>query len=939
MLERTSQHYIPHSEAAKLQFKMADDSMEISSENGQPGGDDIDIDIDLTAGQPDEDYILNDALSTVDYGNDFPAQLSPALHHDDLMVDDDNASYQMDDADAIHDDGAEQNAEPESMSFAQSEILYEGGDDVNTANTFIQSEDHDIGLFFGQHDGHDMDPTSGQLAPESENVSHHDNATPISNDVIAHEDNIPANELGLQVEEVERGDLQHESQRFQEPSGSPPATKEEAKSPPTSIFVPGPSSPAIETDTPTSDPTRGSHGEAAKVEDSGSTGCTYNPSKAREVKVVYQSVEYALFSTSDLDDPDSFFLSDISIIEKPLDQFFQAIREIIRDDLTAEEELCLNVEDLGLETEEVNRFLPSPVIGTNIFQASSIIRDVTLAQILNLHERLLLNDGVDSAAPLYLLLGTRVNFTKRFSSLTESAALGQGLSQLSGLESNSDKRDDVEDGDEDGTNIESNLKTHEIAEDAEGTTAHGIEHEKAKNQPSPVHVVDSLEIFEKEVHADGEDGDDRELHDEKVSALPESQEDHEEQSPKFKDEHREYHRDGSEHQPEDHSPALVENFQDSEGANLTSKSKSNFEQESTSKSTDTTEPLPGSAENITRGADNHEEEEDLIDYSDEEIQDPDEGVGRSTAIGTDENRTDTGTYHDFISSCLKPKTCFCSECSLLILAEYQAKDEELRRRSLSRQAEEKLLQQATAQTFTNANGDHPEDYVDEGKDAGYEDYSTELQEDDTSATYEQVEHSNESNLAAYDGQNGSSNEPEGYVEEGGDYEHEDYQATSHDDYGIYDDLSAEEPGSESLPIYAGEHASNFAVVNDNHDENGRPAPSTVSSLGAAETAESSITLGAEELQYEDDLEEEISNELETELATTPTNGAALEQKDEIDYEDDEDEETPISVGPGAVPATNEPSNPNGKRSIAEVESAILTSSKGELRRIIKRRLH
>ncbi len=112
---------------------MADDSMEISSEHGHNAGDDIDIDIDLTVGQADEDYILQDALSSAEYGNDFQLQPSPVMNHDDLMVDDDNASYQMDDADLLPDEG-EHIIETEPMSLATGDVLQVSGDDGNAAD-------------------------------------------------------------------------------------------------------------------------------------------------------------------------------------------------------------------------------------------------------------------------------------------------------------------------------------------------------------------------------------------------------------------------------------------------------------------------------------------------------------------------------------------------------------------------------------------------------------------------------------------------------------------------------------------------------------------------------------------------------------------------------------------------------------------------------------
>jgi hypothetical protein len=308
------------------------------------------------------------------------------------------------------------------------------------------------------------------------------------------------------------------------------------------------------------------------------------------------------------------------------------------------------------------------------------------------------------------------------------------------------------------------------------------------------------------------------------------------------------------------------------------------------------------------GEDN--EEDDLIDYSDGEIQHPAEQniEEHRTSVVTDENRTDT---------------------------EYQAKEEELRRRSISRQAEEKLLEQSLDQTYTDTNdSSHPEEYF-EGDGTGYDEYNAEFYGDQNDS-YELVEHTGEANLNGHEEQNGLFDSHESFDNDEVTYEHTpEIGAEGYDDvneesvYQAFEEFGNEEVKPQGLPAYA--EGTTSHEVSDFVEVNGKDVVhehSTTSSLGVAETTESSVTLGAEGIGYQDDLDEEISNELkELENATTPTNGSNLEPKDEIDYEDDEDEEVPISPGPGAVAATKELPNANGKRSIAEVESIVSTPSK------------
>jgi hypothetical protein len=101
--------------------------------------------------------------------------------------------------------------------------------------------------------------------------------------------------------------------------------------------------------------------------------------------------------------------------------------------------------------------------------------------------------------------------------------------------------------------------------------------------------------------------------------------------------------------------------------------------------------------------------------------------------------------------------------------------------------------------------------------------------------------------------------------------------------------------------------------------------SKASSLDVIETAESSVTLGADEIQYEDDLHEEVNIVTKSGQSDAPggkastEKAAVVQQKDEIDYEDDDDEaELPLQ-SQVLVQEVQASQNANGKRSIAEIE--------------------
>ena len=89
-----------------------------------------------------------------------------------------------------------------------------------------------------------------------------------------------------------------------------------------------------------------------------------------EVLVNYLSHQYVLFATPELDDVNSYFLSDPAIMEQPLPEFFQAIREVIHEDLSDEDEVHLSIAVLGLKISEVS--LPAlgiVALWTDIFGA------------------------------------------------------------------------------------------------------------------------------------------------------------------------------------------------------------------------------------------------------------------------------------------------------------------------------------------------------------------------------------------------------------------------------------------------------------------------------------------------------------------------------------------------------------------------------------------
>ena len=72
------------------------------------------------------------------------------------------------------------------------------------------------------------------------------------------------------------------------------------------------------------------------------------------------------------------------------------------------------------------------------------VHDVNLASVIDLHEKLLRNDGVQTPGPLYVTLGTKPDFAKRLVNLANGAADGKGMSDLISWEEESENFEEDE---------------------------------------------------------------------------------------------------------------------------------------------------------------------------------------------------------------------------------------------------------------------------------------------------------------------------------------------------------------------------------------------------------------------------------------------------------------------------------------------------------------
>jgi len=369
-----------------------DDVMEVSSEPGHNGGDeDIDIDIDLTADQVDEDYVLEDATSNAGLDEDFAPQPSPTIVNDDPMMDEEELFHEQSNGFVQHEETDTMDHEAPTMS-------------LDSAGAPITTYEEDQTLYAAGSEELKEDEIENTM--ESVYIVEQSETGP-------NEDLYDADDTPLTAKEVVHSQL---AEALDAEDSSHPSTVDHGHLLTNDINSPAIIQPESQGDTASDNVSQNSPPNISV--ESGKFGdlrSEIEPSHLlSQVVVMYQSSNYVLFSASESADPDSFFLSDFSIAEKPLTHLFEAIRSVIHGDLGGDEELHISVEDLGLE----------------IMENSGSCQDLTFAEIVNLHKKLLENDGVESFGQLHLRIGSRPNFALRYANLAKSAADGKGLSEV-----------------------------------------------------------------------------------------------------------------------------------------------------------------------------------------------------------------------------------------------------------------------------------------------------------------------------------------------------------------------------------------------------------------------------------------------------------------------------------------------------------------------------
>jgi hypothetical protein len=302
------------------------------------GDNDIDIDIDLETGQNDEDYILDDVRS--DAGNE-----ETVVGNDDVMVDDENVSYPMDDVDIVQEEHVDNLHMEDVSEMPVSDSINPGIENPDVEKVALLTSSLD-------------DPSEAVM---DEPDSRKDPLRDLETEHVA-EDRTLNERTEISSKRREQGD-----------SGLSPPTSpiehdhstQEGTDPPASSFRPDHIT-SVNADTDKESPTDTVFtSDVAAIAGQTPNEIGFKAGRgddiiltAENVIVVYREAEYSLISTSDSDDPDSFFLKDSELIKGSLAALLAGLREVIYDDLGPEDELCLSVDDLGIEISEVRLFHP-----------------------------------------------------------------------------------------------------------------------------------------------------------------------------------------------------------------------------------------------------------------------------------------------------------------------------------------------------------------------------------------------------------------------------------------------------------------------------------------------------------------------------------------------------------------------------------------------------
>lgn len=517
---------------------------------------------------------------------------------------------------------------------------------------------------------------------------------------------------------------------------------------------------------------------------------------------------------------------------------------------------------------------------------------MTFAHIMDLHVRLLRNDGVEEPGPLYVTLGTKPDFAKRLANLTAGAAEGKGLAELVAWDEESDGFDDQESVrpvNEENDHEDEGTDSKEAAESTE-TFENEVAEEATAEEEKPASITPAVSL-----------GDDTAL-----GSAREGVNVHEDSSA----------------QATSHDP--IQHGEQHGAANYKS---------STS----------GASDTRAHKDDEVDEDGDLIDYSDDEFEHSEERRLSPDKVPQDaHSSTQDGTSPHFFPPCLKPDMCFCPLCTEQLLTKYEAINESLRQRSLSLAAEQEDPQ-ATSQAQHNSSNDEAYEDINRPTQAvntagESSNHDNETAENEDYIAYQHEEDKEDDNAIArdttdaefaldntgvqipfdeitYDGSNDAEPVVEGHTATATE------KIIQGQDNPLPEEIDAEEGNEEEIE---------YEIQGQGPDVPAHNSYEGASELGDEEfkvTTNEENSLDADEISYEEE-EPFDSNESERTLIAEEstheptTNGGEEADEYEISYEDEDQEELGSFSEVKNVETSPASNGYSVKRSRADADDAI-----------------
>ncbi|KAJ9664108.1 hypothetical protein H2201_005348 [Coniosporium apollinis] len=410
-----------------LSVTAADDDMEISSERGHVESD-IEIDFDLTEaadGGQDDDYMLEDIRSPAaqashqsgiqtsndDIMVDEDAQLEDGSMRDDITVPDEHLT---DVGEFMHDDtvisdiqqfaGVEVPGVPEIVIESD-----QANDQVDEEITWRPEAVRNLSQDAASYPNGSISDTANVVRDGADQKD--DSETRAEADVEEH----PLDEAPIVVEEdqaktpaVELASVPDDDDKAYHVNDAAASMQEEE----TGTVDPDSHQGENQPDDEHLKAGREVSGGVGGHEQHG--GIQSASDRPHPVIVFYQGNEISLFPPSEQDASETFFLQDESLAHRSIYDLLQACRQVLGETIHEEDELEINIAELGL----------------CISEDSSSCPHVSFSQILDVYVQLQKHDGVQEPDPLYITLTTKTRFTTRLGALLQAATEGRGLLSL-----------------------------------------------------------------------------------------------------------------------------------------------------------------------------------------------------------------------------------------------------------------------------------------------------------------------------------------------------------------------------------------------------------------------------------------------------------------------------------------------------------------------------